>query len=257
MVQLVASLRKAARLRSHDVRIEPFLRHRRILRIEYARDVDYDGALMPLGQEFSDGFAIVLNKNCPSTRIRFTAAHELCHTFFYEYVPELKFRDHNPDPLEERLCDIGAAELLMPSRAVKRQAKSTGTSLEALARLAGLFDVSLDAMLLRLRSIASWHSELSTWRQTIGGDFALQRIVGGRKVDWNWSNPKLLRCAWDTGRLLHGRTYVEYREQGGLKVRPVFYELKRWKDSLLALWSHYKTTRSYASLPLFELASHD
>lgn len=254
-MHLVAGLRKDAGLKGREVRIEPFLRHRRVSRVEYVRNVEYDGALVPLGREFSDGFIIVLNKDRPSTRIRFTAAHELCHTFFYEHVPELKFRNHDEDSLEERLCDIGAAELLMPRRAVKRQAKSTAMSLEALGQLAGLFDVSLDAMLLRLRSIAGWHSELSTWHRTTAGEFALHRMVGGRRVDWNWSNPQLLRCAWDTGRLLYGRTYVQYRDQGALKLRPVFYELKRWKDVLIALWSHYKTIRTYASLPLFELAS--
>jgi hypothetical protein len=255
MTQLVATLRKSARLKGRHVTIEPFLKHRHVLRIDYVRDAEFDGALIPLGNDFSAGFRILLSKDSHSTRTRFTAAHELCHTFFYEYVPELKFQNHEADAAEERLCDIGAAELLMPSRAVRKHAKSMSTSLEALGKLAKLFDVSLEAMLLRLRSIAGWRSELSKWHRMTGGDFALHRLVGGRKVEWSWSEPKLLRCAWESGRLLCGHTYVEYRDQGSVKIRPVFYELKRWKDVLLALWSHPATRRTYPILPLFELTT--
>jgi len=254
MAQLVIDLRKSVRLRGLDIRIEPFLKHRRVFQLEYVKDFDCDGALVPLGSAFADGFRMLLRKDSASTRTRFTTAHELCHTFFYQHVPEIKFSNHEVDPAEERLCDVGAAELLMPSHALKKQARATGTSLEALSKLATLFDVSLEAMLLRLRSIAGWRSELSTWHLMTGGGFALRRLVGGRKVDWRWSEPKLLRNAWDTGRLLCGHTYLECLDRhGSLKVRAVFYELKRRKDALLALWSHYSTRRIYPNLPLFEL----
>jgi hypothetical protein len=196
---------------------------------------------------------MLLKKDCASTRTRFTTAHELCHTFFYESVPELKFQDHEVDAGEERLCDIGAAELLMPVHALRRQAKAMGTSLEALTKLARLFDVSLEAMLLRLRSVGGWRSELSTWHAMTGGRFALHRLVGGRKVEWSWSEPSLLQKAWDTGHVLSGRTYLECRDQHGcLKIRPVSYELRRRKDSLLALWSHCSAARTHRNLPLFE-----
>ena len=47
-------------------------------------------------------------------RMRFTIAHELCHTYFYELVPELKFCDHGPNDEEEAICNQGAAALLIP-----------------------------------------------------------------------------------------------------------------------------------------------
>lgn len=250
---LIAAVRKSTGLKGMDLRMEPYLKHRRVLEIEYVAELDCDGALLPLGCGFAAGFRMLLKKGCPSTRTRFTTAHELCHTFFYETVPELKFRNHVVDPGEERLCDLGAAELLMPSYTLRRQAKAMGKSLQSLGKLANLFDVSLEAMLLRLRSVAGWQSELSTWRHMTGGGFALHHLVGGRKVDWVWSEPNLLRNAWNTGRTLSGTTYLECRDRYGcLTIRPVFYELKRRRDSLLSLWSHPSTCRVHPNLPLFE-----
>jgi Zn-dependent peptidase ImmA (M78 family) len=37
----------------------------------------------------------VLDGATPTVRQRFTIAHEICHTFFYEIVPELKFKPHS------------------------------------------------------------------------------------------------------------------------------------------------------------------
>jgi len=82
--------------------------------MEYKVSWDRDGSLEPLGKGFDQGFKLTLNARSPKNRVRFTQAHELCHTFFYQYVPEIKFRPHLEDPGEEQLCNFGAAELLMP-----------------------------------------------------------------------------------------------------------------------------------------------
>jgi hypothetical protein len=253
MSALIQGLRKSAGAKGLACSFEPFLKLRKIFAVEYVRRFACDGAIEPLGDRYENGFRLVLKRDCPSTRTRFTIAHELCHTFFYEMVPEVKFRDHETDPSEERLCNIGAAELLMPSRRLKRQAKGLDKSLDSLEILAAGFNVSLEAMLLRLRSAGIWQSEFSVWHCMTGGGFALHRLVGGRKVEWAWSEPHLLRGAWDTDRTLSGTTYLEYRDRdGGLKLRPVSYELRRRGDALLALWSHPSARRKHPPLPLFQ-----
>ena len=50
-----------------------------------------------------------LKKNASDVRIRFTMAHEFCHTFLLRLVPEIKFSPHETDDEEERLCNLGAA----------------------------------------------------------------------------------------------------------------------------------------------------
>src|SRR2546430_465823 len=102
MTGLVAGLRRSLRQKGLDLRLEPYLRARGVLRVEYIPNLHCDGALIPLGKTFADGFRMLLRKDCASTRARFTTAHELCHTFFYESVPELKFQDHEEDAGEER-----------------------------------------------------------------------------------------------------------------------------------------------------------
>src|SRR5713101_839160 len=95
---VVAAFRRSVGLKGLDRRIEPYLKHRQVFEVQHVSDLECDGALHPLGKAYTDGFKILLKKNCPSTRTRFTTAHELCHTFFYETVPELKFRNHEVDP---------------------------------------------------------------------------------------------------------------------------------------------------------------
>jgi hypothetical protein len=253
MGALIETLRKSAGLKGRVFSLEPCLKVRKIVEVEYASCLSYDGVIQPLGNDYEGGFKLIVKRDSSPARVRFTIAHELCHTFFYEVVPELKFRNHEVDPSEERLCNIGAAELLIPLRTLKRQAKGLGKSFKSLETLATAFRVSSEAMLLRLRTAGLWESELSVWRLMTGGNFSLHRMIGGRRVEWEWSESHLLRDAWETRRTLSGSTYMEYRDQdGGLRLRAVSYELKRRGDTLLALWGRPSSFRPRPSMPLFE-----
>jgi len=62
-------------------------------------------------------FRIILNSKSNERRKNFTLAHEIAHTFFYFDLHEFgeKYRgSDNYDKEEERLCNLAAAELLMP-----------------------------------------------------------------------------------------------------------------------------------------------
>ncbi len=254
VIQLLAGeLRKSVKQRDCALRTDSLFERRNVFRVEYESRVDWDGVIHPLGTNYTDGFRIVLRSGQPIHRLRFTIAHELCHTFFYELVPELKFCPHSIDQKEETLCNIGAAELLVPTNQIKRLARSVPISIETLEDLAAQYQVSAEVMLLRLRSVGLWETELTIWRAAPGGGFRLDRIVGGSSVKWEWTDDSVLKPAWDRARTTQGRTYVQYREDnGGLKLKPVSYQVVRRQDSLMALWDHPATKWPPQSLPLFD-----
>jgi hypothetical protein len=214
-----------------------------------------DGYIEPLGASFADGLRMVLRAGAAPTRSRFTIAHELCHTFFYEIVPELKYGVTGTDPEEERLCNLGASELLIPAKSLRSCAQKYLISLSSLEELAAKYVVSPEAMLLRLRTLQLWHCELSYWRPKLNG-FSLDRIVGGRRVQWAWRDDSALQEAWNTKQGVTGRTYVELREpDGGLKLRFVCFEVVRRGSMLVMLWGAKPFEQKVRVLPLFEKRS--
>src|ERR1039458_6899142 len=124
VVKCVSALRRRVGLRAvAPSNLEPFLASRNITSVAIEDDLKADGALVPLGRDFGAGFRMVLRRDLPEGRINFTVAHEICHTFFYERVPEVKFAAHAVDQEEERLCNYGAEEILMPALDLRRCAK--------------------------------------------------------------------------------------------------------------------------------------
>jgi len=96
---------------------------------------------------------IVYDPSYPDTRINFTIAHEISHTFFPE-AGGARFRGMcDQDSREanelERLCDLGAAELLMPSEEFE-QAANGRFGLKIVATLATRFGSSVEATVYRL-----------------------------------------------------------------------------------------------------------
>lgn len=228
------------------------LHRRNVLSIDYSRNINCDGLLQPLGSAYDAGFKMIVNRKPVGYRWRFTIAHELCHTFFYELVPELKFYPHGVNQEEERLCNLGAAELLLPANPVKSLVKKFSVSLESLEYLASWFQVSAEVMLLRLRDLKLWIGQLTVWRPKFGGGFGLDRMVGGTKSQWEWSDERIPKYAWESGRTTRGRTYVQYRDcSGGLKLKPVSYQIVRRRDTLIGFWTNPSHDLSELPLPLF------
>lgn len=222
--------------------IENTFETRRIHICQYKESIKYDGLLQPLGESFAEGFGLILRRDIAPTRIRFTAAHEVCHTFFYEYVPDLKFGASAVDADEERLCNIGAAEFLMPSKSVQEEAAKTRIGLKSLGNLASQFSVSNEAMMSRLRSLKVWSCELTSWHRGIDGRFLLDRLIGGKQQDWKWVDNTIPLSAWESSCLRRGHTFVKIRDKYGVeRVKPVSYEIQRKGNSLKALWGKLAT----------------
>jgi len=187
------------------------------------------------------------------TRTRFTLAHEICHSFFYELVPEIKFSEHRMDDQEERLCNIGAAELLMPAEDIRRDADGRSVSLSTLSSLAAQYAASLDGMITRLCTLRLWACELSVWHRLTNGEFALDRKVGGiNNVRWQWLDSSVLDRAWNERKRhpQYGRTFVGFTDSQQRDYSAlVYYEVQRRGDALFALWS--KRQMAEAASPLF------
>jgi hypothetical protein len=206
--------------------------------VAIVEDLPCDGIIEPKGRTYADGFRMRLRHGQPDRRLRFTKAHEICHTFFYELVPELKFCPHTTDPIEERLCNVGAEELLMPLARIRNEAASMPASIESLESLARRFEVSLSAMLVRLRQARLWHCDLAYWHRMVDGSFALDRKTGGTRINCQFDS-SILQNVWD-GRGTKagaGVTFL-YFEQGGRSAAVrVYYQARRHGSSVMTLWS--------------------
>ena len=95
------------------------------------------GLLVPT----NGGYEVIVNAEEPEERQWFSFAHEIVHTFFREVCPNVS----NPSGEEERLCDIGAAELTMPLERFRAEMHGTILSLALIDQLHEEFDVSFEA----------------------------------------------------------------------------------------------------------------
>jgi hypothetical protein len=238
IVVCVKEMRRRLGLRAvPQPRLEPFLIARNIRDVVTDEALKADGALVPMGVDFAAGFRMILRRDLPEGRINFTVAHEICHTFFYERVPEIKFSAHPVDEGEERLCNRGAEELLMPALDVRRRTKDRVASLEALRDLARHYRVSIPAMLIRLRNLALWRAELVLWHEMTNGSFAVKRLWGGRMTEWRWLDARIPRAALSASaeKIFGGHSFWVVDTPTGQKFRPVHYQITRHRGEVLAL----------------------
>ncbi len=97
---------------------------------------------------------VEFNPNRPSARVRYSIAHEIAHTLFPDCRDRIRQRSlHNElqgDEWQlEAICNVGAAELLMPLGSLK-SAKDSDLTIEALLALRRQFEVSMEALLIRI-----------------------------------------------------------------------------------------------------------
>ena len=98
-------------------------------------------------------YLVLVNKNDAHARRRWTLAHELKHLLDYTKAKamykQLGYGDKaRQDQQIERICNHFAASLLMPRTWVKR---AYGNRIQDVTALAGLFNVSEEAMHIRLQ----------------------------------------------------------------------------------------------------------
>jgi Zn-dependent peptidase ImmA (M78 family) len=100
------------------------------------------------------GKVVPYNPRRPSSRVAFSIAHEIAHTFFPNSTRGTRFRhivaDGSKEARElEGLCDLGAAEIVLPLADFVR-AIGGAYSIQSVDRLCRTFGTSFEATLFRL-----------------------------------------------------------------------------------------------------------
>jgi hypothetical protein len=148
------------------------------------REMIPEAVMMPEGA----GFRIYVQSNfnqLPGARVRqrFSLAHEIAHTFFFET------RDGTMKPLRgaptgERLeaaCHQGAALLLVPYAQLRRELKSAPRPLGAncLGQLALRFDVSIEVIMRRVHGVGAFEGQFAPalLRHQPSGAFTIEYAV--------------------------------------------------------------------------------
>lgn len=102
---------------------------------------------------------IEFNPLRPRARVRFSIAHELAHSLFPDCGERVRNRGVSGTLVTdawqlEVLCNIGAAELLMPLGSFP-DLKHSELSIDSVLRLRKEFDVSIEALLIRLVKLST------------------------------------------------------------------------------------------------------
>ena len=135
-----------------------------------------DARLVP-----SQDNALVLeyNPTRPRGRLRFSVAHELAHTLFEDCAERVRHRGGDVAAGRDNwqlevLCNIGAAELLMPSGSFTQLANER-LSIQKVMDIRKEYDVSVEACLIRLIKLA---------RTPSAAFCASEHEHGGYRVDY-------------------------------------------------------------------------
>lgn len=138
---------------------------------------------------------ILIKEDDPLVRQRFTEGHELMELLFdaQEQACRGSFLPNWSVDRKERLCDQGAADLLMPQASFVPRLHTLGLSLSTGRSLAALYQTSLLATLVRMmqygtgeHALVMWHQALTQREATRTGE-ATQTAVASKKLRIWWS----------------------------------------------------------------------
>jgi len=126
------------------------------LRMELvASDEVLDARTVPVG---ASRFRIEFNPSRPLARLRYSVAHEIAHTLFADCGAEIRHRGRHEGQRKdewqlEALCNVAAAELLMPLGDLPEEAITTPRAVN-FSQLRERYAVSTEALLIRLARLS-------------------------------------------------------------------------------------------------------
>jgi len=179
------------------------------LRLKEARPLpDHQSALL-------FGTAVFTNANQAEVRQRYSVGHEVTHTFFSDRnnSPQFSRTDYrDPDGEVEYLCQVGAAEIVMPHSCFRSKIASLPFELKTAFELADLYRVSPEAALRRLVDFAD------------GAAAAVVLALGFRKSERPPEQPTLLGLE-DAVQAPHPKLRIARRPHisAPLKARRIFF----------------------------------
>lgn len=127
-----------------------------LLRLQAVARADVaDARTVPVG---TGKVRIEFNPNQPRGRLRYSIAHEIAHTLFPDCVEQVRHRAHHADLVGdewqlEALCNLGAAEILMPFGSLP-ELGPLEVSIERVLEFRKRYDVSTEAILNRVVRLA-------------------------------------------------------------------------------------------------------
>jgi hypothetical protein len=129
------------------------------------------------------GYEIIIKRDAPRSRQRFSWAHELGHYFLDRpKVGRRAFRGVTYEEVE-RACDKLAAQMLMPDHMFQYFATEVNYSLKGAANLSKLFETSIVATVRRLAELHPEHCVLTEWSWNVDRDPApIKRYVLSNRV---------------------------------------------------------------------------
>ncbi|HEX77884.1 MAG TPA: ImmA/IrrE family metallo-endopeptidase [Dehalococcoidia bacterium] len=141
-----------------------------------------DGLLI----QTENGYIIKLNAKHSEARRNFSCAHEIGHTFLRELhtnssstAMEFRAVDHETMPrMREWLCNVAAAEILMPETIFKQYIGRLGLSISSLEWIAHAFRVSVPAAAIRAAEVSEEPCIALQWQ------LALKKGKTGLKKIW-------------------------------------------------------------------------
>ena len=129
------------------------------------------------------------NPTRPRGRVRFSIAHEITHSLFPDCADDVRNRNvaspHSKDNWQlEALCNIGAAELLMPFGSFADLATKE-LSIKTVMDMRQRFEVSVEACVIRLVKLTRSHCAAFCASKHVNGHYKIDYIIPSP----GWTSP--------------------------------------------------------------------
>jgi Zn-dependent peptidase ImmA (M78 family)/DNA-binding XRE family transcriptional regulator len=187
----------------------------------FFKDFLPDGAALSSKDSF--GYGIILNPDSKRWRRNFDLAHELFHLLTWDVFRHGASETSNvAGEWEEKYAQCFAANVLMPSEALKRSIESHrkggNLTFSMLSDIARLFDVSIDALIWRIHTVYSWGKEREEETRKLidkvkKAEARLSRRNDTRPPDWPERYKDLAVKALNMAMISTGK-FAEYLEIG-------------------------------------------
>jgi hypothetical protein len=129
---------------------------------------------------------IEFNPNKSRERVRFSIAHELAHLMFPDAAERVRYRSHSDKARKddwqiELLCNLAAAELLMPSGSFPELGEASHLDINHLMQLRSEFMVSAESALLRLVRLTAMPAAIfAAARDDDAPSYRVDYVIGSR-----------------------------------------------------------------------------
>ena len=142
-----------------------------------------DARMIPAGAGGRARQTIEYNPNRPRARIRFSLAHELAHTLFPDHAERIRNRSDRQaahgDREVELLCDIAAAEILMPA-IPESGLESRPLNMDNILYVRDRYEASTEATMIRLVGLSPKPAALFSASKTgnsAGAPYAIDYMI--------------------------------------------------------------------------------